>query len=167
MCSDLITWVSSMLRCHGPPSRVCCPGEEAAKAWRARALLSYQEKLRAESTLRAQSSRAESRYALKTMMKVRLSARQVRVSSRCRRRPEVTETCLCGRQLEEEERERIKALKEREREKISAALRAWRPEPEHGADTQPKSPAARRGTCLWGRPFLTVRPYLTVTETHV
>lgn len=46
------------------------PGEEATKRLREKALLSYQEKLRSESRLRAESSRADSKYALKNMMKV-------------------------------------------------------------------------------------------------
>lgn len=46
------------------------PGEEATKAMRERALLNYREKLSSESRLRAENKRAESRYALKTTMKV-------------------------------------------------------------------------------------------------
>lgn len=48
---------------------------------RERALLNYQEKLCSESRLRAENSRAERKYALKTMMKVSLSHAWCRTTS--------------------------------------------------------------------------------------
>lgn len=62
------------------------PGEEARKAMRERALLNYREKLSSESRLRAENERAESRYALKTAMKVTASP-----SLRPRRECKITE----------------------------------------------------------------------------
>lgn len=65
-------------------------GEEATKTLRKRALLNYQEKLCSESRLRAENSRAESKYALKTLMKVSLSDSFLW----CRTQPKISETCL-------------------------------------------------------------------------
>ncbi|XP_056908742.1 dynein assembly factor 4, axonemal isoform X3 [Takifugu flavidus] len=95
-------------------------GEEATKRLREKALLSYQEKLRSESRLRAESSRADSKYALKTMMK-----------------------------LEEKQQARIKELKETEQERVSAELRAWQQKPEEPAGKRPEDRRGRKlQSCL-------------------
>lgn len=48
----------------------CASGEEDRRKLRERALLSYQERLSSESRRRAEGKQADSRYALRTLMKV-------------------------------------------------------------------------------------------------
>lgn len=117
--------------------------KEKKEAIRERALMKYQEKLCSHSKSKAAKKQAEKKYALESMMKVRLDDTHTTCSLHldlaqiissftvyhpCESafKSKTTEKCFVSHwKLESDERDTIQKMKDTEREKMTEELAAW------------------------------------------